>query len=256
MIPAERRQKILEYIKQNGTAKIFDLSNIFQVSEMTIHRDLSFLEEDGQVEKQYGGVILRLSKVEMAFNTRKTKNAEAKRKIGAAAANLVNDGDTIFIDASTTSLAIVPFLENNRNLTIFTSGIATASALVSLLDDNQIYCTGGKISQHTMSITGMAAIQFIRDIHVDKCFLGGAGVHLIHGVTDPGTEEVEIKRTAASISKELILLVDESKFGRLSRFTAFPLNEIDLIITDAVKCHPYVEEISKQGIEILHTEEP
>jgi DeoR/GlpR family transcriptional regulator of sugar metabolism len=252
MIPAERRQKVLEFIHENGSAKVSVLSQLFQVSEMTIHRDLSFLEEHGHVEKKYGGVISSLSKVETAFNIRKMKNADAKQKIGQAAAELVQDGDTIFLDASTTCLAMTPALDNHCDLTIFTTGIATASALINLNDSNHVFCSGGEISRHTLSITGPIAVNLLRSIHVDKCFLGGAGVHPIHGVTDPGIEEVEIKKVAASRAKQLILLVDKTKFGKLNRFADFPISEIDLIITDADKSDPLVAEVEGTGVDILY----
>lgn len=252
MIPAERRQKVLDFINEYGSAKVSELSRIFQVSEMTIHRDLSFLEEHGHVEKKYGGVISSLSKVETAFNIRKMKHADAKQKIGRAAAGLVRDGDTIFLDASTTCLAMVPALDNHHDLTIFTTGIATASALINLNNSNHIYCSGGEVSRQTLSITGPIATNLLRDIHVDKCFLGGAGVHPVHGVTDPGIEEVEIKKVAASRAKQLILLVDKTKFGKLNRFSDFPLSEIDLIITDAEKMDPLVAEVADTGVDILY----
>jgi len=255
MIPAERRQKLLEYIKENGTAKISDLSEIFQVSEMTIHRDLSYLEEHGHVEKKYGGAVSRLSKVEIAFNIRKMRNADAKQKIGQAAATLVKDGDTIYMDASTTCLAMVSALENHRNLTIFTTGIATASALINLDESNHVFCSAGEVSRITMSITGFAATEFLKSIHVDKCFVGGAGIHPTHGVTDPGIEEVEIKRVAASRAKELILLVDRTKFGLLNRFLDFPLTEIDLIVTNIPKIDPLLREITATGVDFLYVDD-
>ncbi len=252
MIPAERRQKLLELIEKNGAVKISELSEIFQVSEMTIHRDLAYLEEHSHVEKKYGGAISSLSKVETAFNIRKMKNAEAKQKIGQAAAGLVKDGETIYLDASTSCLAMISVLGHRRNLTIFTTGIATALALINLDESNRIYCSGGEVSRDTMSITGFAATEFLKSIHVDKCFIGGAGIHPVHGITDPGIDEVEIKRTAASIAKKLILLVDKTKYGLLNRFTDFPLTEIDLIVTDAEKTDPLVREVEETGVDIMY----
>lgn len=252
MIPSERRQKLLELIEKTGAARISDLSQKFQVSEMTIHRDLAYLEEHGHVEKRYGGAISSLSKVETAFIVRKMKNAEAKQRIGQAAASIVEDGETIYIDASTTCLAMAPALGNRHNLNIFTTGIATASALLNLDESNKIYCSGGEVSRHTLSITGFPATEFLERVHLDKCFIGGAGVHPIHGVTDPGLEEAEIKILTASRAKELILLVDKTKFGLVNRFTDFPLSEVDLLVTDCEKDDPIICEVQKTGIDILY----
>jgi DeoR/GlpR family transcriptional regulator of sugar metabolism len=251
MIPAERRRQLLEVIKTKGTAKISELSKMFHVSEMTIHRDLSYLEENGLVEKTYGGVISSLSEIETDYDFRRKTNASGKLAIGYTAAALVKDGDTILLDSSTTALAITPELENRKELTIFCTGVVTATALTKLTESNHIYCTGGQISPRTMSYIGPSTVDFLKRIHVDKCFIGAGGVHPVHGVTDPLLQEVDVKRHIAAASKEVILVVDRTKFGRLARFSVFPLSELDLIITDADKADPCVVEVSHMGVEIL-----
>jgi DeoR family fructose operon transcriptional repressor len=254
MIPAERRQQLLEVIKTKGTAKISELGAMFQVSEMTIHRDLSYLQESGLVEKTYGGVISSLSSIETDYDFRRKTNSAGKLAIGRSAAKLVNDGDTILLDSSTTALAIAPELENRMDLTIFCTGVVTATALTKLKESNRIYCTGGQLSPRTMSYIGPSTVDFLKKIHVDKCFIGAAGVHPVHGVTDPLLQEVDVKHHIAEGSKEVILVVDHTKFGRLARFSVFPLSELNMIITDAEKGDPCVIEVSKKGVEILFAE--
>ena len=116
MIPAERRKKMLEYITNSGSASITHLSEVFDVSEMTIHRDLRFLETTGYVQKKYGGVIASPYEVETDYNRRLKTYPERKEKIGKVAASMINNGDSILLDASTTTLAIIPFLFNFQNL--------------------------------------------------------------------------------------------------------------------------------------------
>jgi DeoR family fructose operon transcriptional repressor len=102
-----------------------------------------------------------------------------------------------------------------------------------------------------MSYIGPNTVDFLKRIHVDKCFIGAGGVHPVHGVTDPLLQEVDIKRHIAAASKEVILVVDRTKFGRLARFNVFPLSELDLIITEADQADPCVIEVSNMGVEIL-----
>jgi DeoR family fructose operon transcriptional repressor len=171
--------------------------------------------------------------------------------IGRAAATLINDGDTILLDSSTTALAILANLENRKELTIFCTGVVTATSLTRLPETNHIYCTGGEISARTMSYIGPNAIKFLEGIHVDKCFVGAGAVHPVFGITDPLLQEVDIKRHIATASKEIILVVDRTKFGRLARFNVFSLSELDLIISDADQADPCVLEVINAGVEIL-----
>jgi DeoR family fructose operon transcriptional repressor len=253
MIPAERRQKMLEYITNNGSASITQLSDFFDVSEMTVHRDLRFLETTGYVQKKYGGVISSPYEVETDFNRRLKTYPERKEKIGKVAASMINDGDSILLDASTTILAIIPFLNNSQNLMIFTTSIAALTKL-SNLPNFEIYSCGGLLYKGTDCLTGPSTISYINDIHVDKCFISASGICSPEGITDPISIIAELKRNMAKSSKEVIVCMDKSKFGRLSHFNILPLEEIDLIITDAEIDSPCVKDLKAQGLEFFHIE--
>lgn len=261
MIPEERRDKILDYVNRHGFAKISQLSELFEVSEMTIHRDLNHLEQRGQVKKSYGGVVSAQSQVEIEFNTRIRANIASKRAIGRAAASLVEDGDSILLDASTTALAMVPALEPRRDLAIFCTGVATLVAL-SRMPHIRVYGTGGELYHPSQEFFGMQPLEFLGKIHVDKYFAGVSGIHAVHGITDPLLQEVQIKRQSAAVAGRVIILADRTKFGRVAEFNTLAFDEIDLIITNAEGDAPCadggnacVEEVARKGVEILFAEE-
>jgi DeoR family myo-inositol catabolism operon transcriptional repressor len=241
---------MLDFIAEHGTATIKVLSAKFQVSEMTIHRDLNNLEATGQIRKTYGGVVISESGVETDFDRRLQMNSRSKKCIGEAAANLVEDGDSIFIGPSSTVFMMLPALMEKNNLTIITTSVMILSRLSSH-PGIELYSTGGLVYDDTAGLIGPTAINFIKNIHVDKYFLGASGITAREGTTDPVSFIVEVKQTMAKAANENILLVDYTKFGRLSRFNLLPFSEIDLIVTDADEDSPYVKEISNLGVELL-----
>jgi DeoR/GlpR family transcriptional regulator of sugar metabolism len=209
---------------------------------------VKYLEESGLVEKTYGGVVSKKSRVETVFDIRMRTNTAEKQAIARSAARLVEDGDSILIDASTTCLALIQELEDKRDLTVFTTAIHP-TLLLAHSRHILSYCAGGQLSADTMSFLGPSTLQFLRNIHVDKYFAGAAGIHPVHGITDPLLDEVEVKRQSAQVAKEVIILSDHSKFGRLSHFNVFALDQVDLIVTDAV--NPIVEEMQRSGVQLI-----
>lgn len=250
MIPAQRRQKMLEFISSNSAATIKELSDRFQVSEMTIHRDLNHLEAIGRIRKTYGGVVISDSVIETDFDRRMQRNRSSKEAIGLAAANLIDSGDSVLLDASSTVFTMLPGIYGKTNLIVITTSVMILARL-SGRTGVELYATGGMVYGDTTSLIGPSAIHFLENIHVDKCFLGATGVTAKEGTTDPLSLIVELKRAMARAANEVILLVDYSKFGMLSRFKLLALDEIDLIVTDEDKNSPHIDEISRLGIEFL-----
>ena len=251
MIPEERRNKILMLIEEMGSASIADLSKRFFVSEMTIYRDLNVLESTGRIHKTYGGVMSNKPTIKMDFNQRLDTNKDAKEIIGAAAAGLVKDGDCIIMDASTSCLMMIPGLLLLNSLTIFTNGSAVFSQL-SNRNNCELYSTGGQLYADTNWLVGPETTRFIRNIHADKCFLSAACVSIAEGATVPVSLISEVEQVMAESSDETILLVDQSKFGHVSRFKVLPLDACNLLVTDAESGDPFVSKLIKKKINILH----
>ncbi|MGD8753442.1 MAG: DeoR/GlpR family DNA-binding transcription regulator [Anaerolineales bacterium] len=240
---------MLDFISEHGSATIKELKDKFKVSEMTIHRDLNNLEATGRIRKTYGGVVVTDTGIETDFDRRLQMNRNSKICIGEAAAKLVEDGDSLFLGPSSTVYMMLPDLIQKNNLTIITTSTMILARLSSH-PNIEVYSTGGLVYDSTAGLIGPTAVDFIKNIHVDKYFLGATGV-TSGGTTDPLSLIVEVKQAMAKHSNENILLVDYTKFGRLSRFNLLPFSDIDLIVTDAEMDSPYIKEILSQAVEFL-----
>jgi len=252
MIPADRRKKLLEFVNFRGSVTIGELSERFQVSEMTIHRDLNYLETRGKVQKTYGGVISNLSDIEIPFNSRLNTHIQEKVCIGKAAARLVEDGDSIIIDPSSSSYAMLRelLMLEKKDLTIFCTGLAALS-LLSGNTSYQVFGVGGLLAPLTLEFVGNFTQNFLANIHADKYFAGVTGIHPDFGVTDPIQEEVAVKQRCAQSANELIILADQTKFGRVANFITFSLDQINLVVTDGNEDHSYINAIQRARVEFL-----
>ncbi len=254
MFPAERRRRIAELVKQRGTITISELSQIFSVSEMTIHRDLAYLQESNVLEKSYGGVLAKQSlTMEPDFTARLKSCEDEKREIARRAAEMVEDGDCLIVDPSTTCLALARQLRTKRNLTVFVLGPHTLMELLAA-PGITLLCIGGQFNTRTMSVTGPEAEHFLSQIHVDKCFIGANSVSAQRGVSDPFPMEASVKRKAVEAANETILLADHTKFGRESLIVTVPLEAIDVVVTDSKTPEAYCSEIAAKGVRVVIAE--
>jgi DeoR/GlpR family transcriptional regulator of sugar metabolism len=241
---------MLDYIKENGSASIVTLSEEFSVSEMTVHRDLRYLETTGYVQKTHGGVIASPYTEEADHDRRAAVNVEGKERIGRATAELISNGDSLIIDASTTTQAVIPFLNPNHELSIFSTSVSAIGRLLSKLKF-EVHATGGLVYKGTDSFVGPSANNYLHTIHVDKCLIGAAGICSPDGISDPISLVVDLKQHAAQAANEVIVCVDKTKFGRMSRFTILPMEQIDLVVTDAEEDTPCVQELRELGLDFL-----
>ena len=251
MFPAERRRRIAELIKQRGTITVSELSQLFSVSEMTIHRDLAYLQELNILEKSYGGVLAKPSlTMEPDFAERLKSCASEKQDIARRAAEMVEDGDCLIVDPSTTCLALAQQLRAKRNLTVFVLGPHTLMELLAA-PGITLLCIGGQFNTRTMSVTGPEAEHFLSQIHVDKCFIGANSISAQRGVSDPFPMEASVKRRAVEAANQTILLADHTKFGRESLIVTVPLEAIDVVVTDSKTPEIYYSEIAAKGVKVV-----
>lgn len=249
MFPVERRNEILRIVQQRGTIKIAELSTLLKVSEMTIHRDLLKLEASGLLEKSYGGVQVKHSMTsEPDFRTRARESVPEKNDIGLYAAQFVNDGDSLLVDASTTILYFVRHLKPRRDLTLIMTGLNPQMEIASF-EGMTVYVAGGMLSRETGCYVGPHVTDFLTTVHADKCFIGANSIDVEHGVTDPYYLESEVKRRMVTASEQVFLLADHTKFGRVSMHKSFPLSQIDMVITDGRAPNPCLEEFDKIGLQ-------
>jgi DeoR/GlpR family transcriptional regulator of sugar metabolism len=249
----ERRQQIVRLLEQRQRLTVAELSQHFAVSEVTIRKDLVWLENRRLAVRTYGGAVFptaHIGQMEGDFAERERLKPKEKERIGALAASYVQNGETIALDASTTAFAMVPELLAKRELTVVTNGLRTGMELIQS-SSITVLMPGGTLRPETLSLIGTWGNSMLQQIHISKAFIGARGLTLNEGLTDVNREEVELKRVLVEAAKEVIAVVDASKWDHVALATICPLERLDLIITDKQAPPHLVNQISLLGVEVL-----
>ena len=249
----ERRQQIVRMLEAEQRVTVPELSQHFAVSEVTIRKDLTWLEAQGQVVRTHGGAILTSADSttsEIVFDKRERLQSEQKERIGEAAAKYVQDGETIALDASTTALAMAQFLLSKRELTVVTNGVRTGMELIQA-PNVSVLMLGGMLRQESFSLVGTWGRAVLQQVHISKAFVGARGLTLREGLTDVNGEEVELKRAIVDAAKEVIAVIDRSKWDQVTLATFCPLERLTRIITDSQAPAHMVKQVRKLGIEVV-----
>lgn len=233
-MPAQRIQSVLEDIRSNGVRSVNDLSLKYDVSEMTIRRDLKQLEEQGLVTRTHGGAIPnRLVSEEPQFLQKRTVHQPEKNIIARyAAANFVADNDIIILEGGTTVAGMVPYLSEYRNLTLMTHGLHTLFELQRITSGNTVISTGGMLRDVSTTLVGPVAETHFREFNAQKVFLSATGWTASSGFTDPNMLEIQVKKAMIQSAEEIIMLLDSSKFGAVSLTSFLDAFSIDVLVTD------------------------
>ncbi|GGB47459.1 DeoR family transcriptional regulator [Virgibacillus dakarensis] len=227
MLTTERHDIILQLLREKQTITLQDIISATSASESTIRRDLTELEKRHELERIHGGATLTERKLqEFSISEKSAKNLQEKIAIAKYAASLVQEGDCIFLDAGTTTLQVIPFLQN-KDAVIVTNGLTHLDSLVE--HGITTYLTGGLIKAKTSALIGQQAVQSLQNYRFDKCFLGVNGFHSTYGYTTPDPEEAHIKQSAGSLAKEIYVLADYTKLNKVSFAKIFDLNVAQLI---------------------------
>jgi DeoR family transcriptional regulator, fructose operon transcriptional repressor len=231
LLPTERQQRIRQLAVQQGVLRIPELAETFSVSEMTIRRDLDMLEDSGHLERTFGGAIVsEQTSFESNYTVRLHTHTPAKQAIARYAASLIQDGDTVAIDASTTCLALAKELAK-RQLTIITNGLDAAEELRN--SQSKVILIGGYLRQVAGSFAGPLALKALEGLRVDHSFFSAKGVLVPDGYLDSDLDEVEVKRVMIATAAHVTALVDSSKFRIHALGRIAPLNAVHLLITDS-----------------------
>jgi len=251
MLSEERHQAILNLLENQGAVQVTDLVAQFDVSEMTIRRDLDILERKGLLRRVHGGAVSdRGRSYEPPFMSRSTTQQEEKACIGKLAAELVRSGDSITLDVGTTTLEIARHLAAKQNLTIITPCFQIASLLCQN-PDIRLILTGGILRPSELSMVGPIAEQTFRQFFVDKLFLGAAGVDFEAGLTEFNLEDTMVKKAMLQSAKQVILVADSSKFNRVAFTSIASLDVLDVVITDRLLDPAIVEKLEGLDIEVM-----
>lgn len=255
LLPAARRTRILADIRSKGMSSIRELSQRYQVSEMTIRRDLEDLAGKGLVARTYGGAV-ESSGAEQQFSAKKAVNEDIKRSLAAAAAEAyVHPGDVIIIGGGTTVAAMGDYLGTIPNLIVVTNSLVTAIDLTkSLHSSSTVISVGGIVRGVSHTATGPVVQTFFREFHANALFLSAVGYVDGLGFMDPNMAETEVKQAMMNAADRLVMLVDSSKYGKKSLMTSVPLERVDAVITDAGTPEHVLREFRERGIEVCIAE--
>lgn len=250
MLTEERRRHIFHLITSTSAVKVTDLSKTFDISESTVRRDLQEMEGQGLVRRVYGGAVLAEPRTELPVLQRAGDAAFFKRQIGAAAARLVNDGDTIIVTSGTTTRAMVPFLAPKVGLTIITNAVNALHDLSQLLNADVIVL-GGWLRKSELSLIGHLTVDALKNLRADKIFHGTYGIHPSFGITGTYLPEVHTDQQLLSAANDVIVLADHSKFGKAGPIKIMALTQVNTIVTDHLTALDDVEMLREQGINVI-----
>lgn len=249
----ERQEHIARIVEEHGRVLVADLARRFGVSAVTIRKDLLVLEGEHRLVRTHGGAIANdRSRPELAFEIRERLQPDEKLRIGAAGAALVQDGDSIVMDASTTALSVARHLKTRggwSQLTVLTNGLRLASELAGH-PGVTVLLLGGRVRWEALSVVGQLGDGLFSRINVQRAFLGAAGFTLESGLADATEEEAQIKRSMVAAAREVIAIVDHTKWERAAFATFCPTEQIGLVITDELAPEPMVRSLAGRGTEV------
>ena len=246
----ERRQAIITALEEAGQLSVAELSERFDVSDVTIRADLQALSDYGLVLRVRGGAMATTTLPELTYDVRRQLNAAQKARIGQMAASFVRNGDSIVIDSSTTAQAIVPFLPQQAELTVVTNNIKDAIALLSFPQVN-VLMPGISLRRESISLVGSIEDTAIAGIHIRIGFFGARAFTIEEGMTDVNLDEVRTKRDLLVRCKQIVGVMDSRKWGKVATATFASLNEIDTIISDSDAPQDMVREVRARGVEVI-----
>jgi DeoR/GlpR family transcriptional regulator of sugar metabolism len=254
MLTLERQNAIREILYREKAVSITDLSGRFATSTASIRRDLEKLEQQGLAKRSYGGAVLVEGVTEeIPLIVREIEQKEAKQKIARAASRFIADQDTIFMDSSTTTKELTCFLSEKKALTVITNGIRAMTDL-SVFGNVEVYGISGKLRKPSLSMVGNQAETNVANFWGSKLFFSCTGMWQSHGAMDYSDAEAEIRKKMMSVSQEVILLCDHTKFDRPAVYKICSFPQIHVLITDKKLSSPWETMLQQSGVEIVYAE--
>ncbi|MCB9110585.1 MAG: DeoR/GlpR transcriptional regulator [Anaerolineales bacterium] len=251
LIPAQRREKIQEYLAVHQIARTADLMSLLEASEATVRRDLEWLEQKGALERTHGGAILNQRVIfEQEYQQRAQFHPDEKKRIGELAASLIEEGDIVFVNSGTTATQVLKHVRRDMRITIFTNNV---NAAIELGDPGfHYYLIGGEFQSRSNSLAGRFALDNLNLVFANKLIIGVDGVSLKHGCTVPTNDEAEVVRRMVERTKgQIIVAADYSKWGAVSNFPVASIDEVDKFVTDERLDKAAVKDLAAHSIETL-----
>ena len=237
MLRNERKREILRQLLKDGQVRVEQLAERFETSTATIRRELSYLDDVGLLRRTHGGAIQvepmlyepfrRLS----SFAVQEQMQSVEKRRIGLAAAGMIEDGEIVALSAGTTTTQVGRSLHDRKGVTIVTNAINIAMELSHRLD-LKIVMTGGFLDKNCFALSGDSGIASVNEMFYDRAFISVDGIHTEYGLTSDSLELGAVHRAMIQQSRKTIVVADHSKFGKVCKMLIAPVAKVDLIITD------------------------
>ena len=242
-------------VSERGDALVSELKDMFGVSEVTVRADLAALADRGLIVRTHGGAVLPepgLKAPEPTFAAREMANVELKRQIGEAAAALIQNGQSVVLDASTTALQIARVMrrrESVHDVNVITNGVHTALELLDTPGVSTIL-TGGQLRATAVSLTGALGADLLSRVHATLGFFGARGLTTSQGLTDINLQEVEMKAAMADVCERVVAVLDHTKLGQVGLATFVACANLALVITDDGADPTIVAELERAGVEV------
>jgi len=252
---APRATAILEEVLREGEVSVEALATRLSVSAATVRRDLAALERQGLLRRTHGGakvvspLLYEAFRHDSSFQEQEGRHADEKRRIGLAAAELVKDGETIGLTPGTTATEVARSLRHRKGITVVTNTVNVAMELCNR-EDLTVYVTGGYLRGGWFSLVGAPAVANVREVFLDKVFVGVNAIDAARGLTCSHPDEAAIDRALVAQARERILVADRSKLGRVARCLICPPSEVHMLITDRDAADEDVRPFAEQGLEV------
>ena len=254
ILGAVRKDRILGFLRDHSSATVTELSELCEVSEVTIRQDLNHLAVEGMLVRTRGGAMLsNRATSEFTFGARAAINADVKQRIGEMAATFVQSGDSVLIDASTTGLYVARALAlrfDLEDVTVITTGVNTALELATRRDIIT-FLTGGQLRMNGASLSGSFAWEMLGKIYATVGFFGTRGLTAEHGLTEADLQDADIKRRMSVRCQETIVVADSSKFGQVALAPFGEVARVQRIVTDDMAPEEMVQHIRGLGVDVI-----
>ena len=248
---AERHVRTMQLLKEHGHTSVSRLSKEFGVSEVTIRKDLDALEERKLLVRTHGGaVLIDHYMYDLPFDEKSQQHVGEKKRIGRAAAERVEGGDTLILSAGSTTTQVARHLRDHKNLTVTTNSLHVAAELLNNFDMDMLLL-GGIVHPATASVVGPFAEKMLQEYSFQKLFLGGDGFDVDFGLTTTNALEAHLNRMMIQSAQETIAVMDASKFGRRGLSLICGLNDVDTVITDNRISDETVQRLEEEAITVV-----
>ncbi len=250
---ADRHRRILELARGAGSVMVDDLAERFGVTPQTIRKDLNLLARKSMLSRVHGGAIVTSGVDNIDYGTRRTVATGAKAAIGQAAAALIPNGASLFINIGTTTEAVAGHLTQHRDLMVVTNNLNVVDILNGR-EDIDMVVVGGQVRQSDRAVVGALAMEFIRSFKVDYALIGASAIDPDGSLLDFAVDEVQVTRTLMQHARQVILVADSSKIGRAAPVRVGPLDAIDHWVTDRILDPGLRHACARHAVRIVETD--